>query len=122
MADKKDKAERKRTSVAISAAARCKAVLSVWSERRKPSEVCRELEVNWAVLRQWETRALEAMLQALQPRQRQETRPELSRHLVKLMAKKEAVVEAASSRLERRLEKLQESRCGKKAKEPSKAK
>jgi transposase-like protein len=47
---------------------KCRAVLSVWTERRKPGEVCRELGVAWSLLNQWQERAMEGMLMALQPR------------------------------------------------------
>jgi transposase-like protein len=47
---------------------KCRAVLSVWTERRKPGEVCRELGVAWSLLNQWQERAMEGMLLALQPR------------------------------------------------------
>ena len=47
---------------------KCRAVLSVWTERRKPVEVCRELGVPWSLLNQWQDRAMEGMLLALQPR------------------------------------------------------
>ena len=47
---------------------KCRAVLSVWAERRKPGEVCRELGVTWSLLNQWQERAMEGMLLALQPR------------------------------------------------------
>src|SRR4030042_3444343 len=45
-----------------------RAVLSVWTEKRKPGEVCRELGVAWSLLNQWQERAMEGMLLALQPR------------------------------------------------------
>jgi transposase-like protein len=47
---------------------KCRAVLSVWTERRKPVEVCQELGVAWSVLSQWQERAMEGMFLALQPR------------------------------------------------------
>jgi transposase-like protein len=47
---------------------KCRAVLSVWTESRKPGDVCRELGVAWTVLSQWQARAMEGMLLALQPR------------------------------------------------------
>ncbi len=50
------------------ASEKCRAVLSVWTERRKPGEICRELGVAWSVLSQWQARAMEGMLLALQPR------------------------------------------------------
>lgn len=49
---------------------KCRAVLSVWTERRKPGEVCREFGVAWSLLNQWQVRAMEGMLMALQPRVR----------------------------------------------------
>jgi transposase-like protein len=47
---------------------KCRAVLSVWTERRKPGEICRELGVAWSLLNQWQKRAMEGMLMSLQPR------------------------------------------------------
>ena len=47
---------------------KCRAVLSVWTERRKPGEVCRELGIAWGLLNQWQERAMEGMLLALEPR------------------------------------------------------
>ena len=47
---------------------KCRAVLSVWTERRKPGQICRELGVAWSILNQWQARAMEGMLLALQPR------------------------------------------------------
>ncbi len=47
---------------------KCWAVLSVWTEKRKPGEICRELGVGWSILNQWQERAMEGMLSALQPR------------------------------------------------------
>jgi len=47
---------------------KCQAVLSVWTKRRKPGDVCRELGITWSVLNQWQERAMEGMLLALQPR------------------------------------------------------
>jgi hypothetical protein len=47
---------------------KCRAVLAVWSERKKPSGVCRELAVSTALFWQWQDRALSGMLEALEPR------------------------------------------------------
>ena len=46
----------------------CRAVLSVWTERCTPGEVCRKLGVPWNVLNRWQDRAMEGMLLGLQPR------------------------------------------------------
>ena len=44
------------------------AVLAVWTERCKPAEVCRQLNINWVTFNQWQQRAMEGMLQALESR------------------------------------------------------
>ena len=41
------------------------AVLAVWSGRRNPSRVCRDLGVNWGIVNSWEKKALAGMLKAL---------------------------------------------------------
>ena len=54
----------------ISAAERCRAVLSIWSESKSPSQVSREYGVQWTVLNSWEKRAMNGMLRALEPRRK----------------------------------------------------
>ena len=44
------------------------AVLAVWTERCKPAVVCRQLNVNWITFNQWQQRAMEGMLHALENR------------------------------------------------------
>src|SRR5512142_1943033 len=60
--------KKRRKSSGHTAEEKCRAVLSVWTERRKPGEVCRELGVAWGILNQWQERAMEGMRLALQPR------------------------------------------------------
>jgi transposase-like protein len=67
---------------------KCRAVLSVWTERRKLGEVCRELGVTWTVLSQWQARAMEGMLLALQPRVHVEKAVALSPRLAVLLERK----------------------------------
>jgi transposase-like protein len=83
---------------------KCRAVLSVWTERRKRGEVCRELGVVWGILKQWEDRAMEGMLLALQPRLQVERGVALSPRLAVLLKKSQA---GMMKGLERRLKKLQ---------------
>jgi len=78
--------------------------LSVWTERRKPGEVCRELGVAWGVLQQWQDRAMEGMLLALQPRIPVERGVALSPRLAVLLKKSQAGMMRG---LGRRLKKLQ---------------
>jgi transposase-like protein len=83
---------------------KCRAVLSVWTERRKPGEVCRELGVAWGILKQWEDRAMEGMLLALQPRVPVERGVALSPRLAVLLKKSQAGMMRG---LDKRLKKLQ---------------
>jgi hypothetical protein len=36
-------------------------VLSVWAERRRPAEVCREMSIAWMQFSQWQNHALKGM-------------------------------------------------------------
>ncbi|MDP2972643.1 MAG: transposase [Deltaproteobacteria bacterium] len=87
---------------------KCRAVLSVWTERRKPGEVCQELGVAWSLLNQWQERAMEGMLLALQPRILvMEKRVALNLRLAVLLERKSKG--GAMKGLERRLARLQRS-------------
>lgn len=86
---------------------KCRAVLSVWTERRKPGEVCRELGVAWTVLSQWQTRAMEGMLLALQPRVPVQKGVALSPRLAVLLERKSKG--EVMKGLEQRLARLQGS-------------
>jgi transposase-like protein len=83
---------------------KCRAVLLVWTERRKPGEVCRELGVDWGALQQWQDRAMEGMLLALQPRLPVERGVALSPRLAVLLKRSQVGV---MKRLDKRLKKLQ---------------
>jgi transposase-like protein len=81
---------------------KCRAVLSVWTERRKPAEVCREVGVAWTVLNQWQGRAMEGMLLALKPR------APMAEKTVALNVRLAVLLERKSQEgLERRLTRLQ---------------
>ncbi len=86
---------------------KCRAVLSVWTERRKLGEVCRELGVTWTVLSQWQARAMEGMLLALQPRVHVEKAVALSPRLAVLLERKSKG--GSIKVLEQRLARLQEN-------------
>src|SRR3970282_2088702 len=67
---------------------KCRAVLSIWTERRKPGTICRELSIPWMVLSQWQKRAMEGMLQALEPRVSLEKGAALSPRLQAMLEKR----------------------------------
>jgi hypothetical protein len=83
---------------------KCRAVLTLWTERRKPGEICREMGVAWGVLKQWEDRAMEGMLLALRPRVQVERGVALSPRLAVLLKKSQA---GMMKRLDKRLKKVQ---------------
>ncbi len=80
---------------------RVQAVLSIWTERRRPGEVCQELAISPKVLSHWEERALEA-------RTRLEPGPALSPKLERLVARQAVQQKGRMTKLEKRLAKLQE--------------
>ena len=89
----------------IPAQEKCKAVLAIWTERRKVSELCRDLGVNRIQVDRWEEQALEGMLQSLELKTRK-SEPELralSSHLERLLEKRLPKRLAKLSKLEERL-------------------
>ena len=99
--------KRKRKSLDHTAEEKCQAVLTLWTERRKPGEVCREMGVAWGVLKQWEDRAMEGMLLAWQARVQVERGVALSPRLTVLLEKKSQA--GLMKGLDRRLKKLQKN-------------
>ena len=87
---------------------RAQAVLAVWTERRRPAEVCRQMGINSALLGQWQERAMVGMLDALQPRclPEQQLGPALTSKLERLLARQSLAMEGKLSKLEKRLARL----------------
>ena len=104
--------EKKRQRVNYGAMEKCQAVLSIWTERRRPAEICRELRVPWMVLSHWQKRAMEGMLQALEPRISLDKGPALSPRLQAMLEKKHLsfMTRTVQGRLEKTLSKAQETR------------
>jgi hypothetical protein len=104
--EKQPETTKRRPSVSLSLTAmdKCKAVLSVWTEKRKPSQVCKELGVKWTILMHWQNRAMEGMLQALEPRRNLEKGVALSPRLQAMLAYREKnLLVRSTDRLESRL-------------------
>ena len=78
----------RRRSRAYSAKEKAQAVLALWSGRRNPSALTKEMGVPWAAINTWEKRALSGMLTALDPtwKQPEEGQPSLPRRVEKLLA------------------------------------
>ena len=98
----------KKEPLPYTAQQRVQAVLSIWTERRRPGEVCQELAISLKVLSQWETRALSGMLKALEAPTRREPGPALSPKLERLLARQALQQKGRMAKLEKRLVKLQE--------------
>jgi hypothetical protein len=95
---------RRSVSLSIPAVEKCRAVLSVWTERRKPAAVCRELGIKWTILMHWQNRALEGMLQALESRRNLEQGVALSPRLQALLEHREKrLLVRSADQLETRL-------------------
>lgn len=91
----------KRERRAYSAREKCQAVLALWTGRRRPSELCRDLNIPSNLLSGWQERAMEGMLRALEPRtRRQEERgPMLAPPMEKLLERKLERLESRIARL-----------------------
>ena len=87
-----------------SAPDKVQAVLAVWTERCKPSEVCRQLNINQPTLSQWQQRAMEGMLQALESRVNLAGGQALSPRLQALLQRRQRLITA--TRLTSRLEQI----------------
>lgn len=98
----------KKESLPYNAQQRVQAVLSLWTERRRPAQVCQELAISPKVLAHWEERALAGMLTALEARMRLEPGPALSPKLERLVARQAVQQKGRLAKLEKRLAKLQE--------------
>jgi hypothetical protein len=80
---------------------RVQAVRSIWTERRRPAEVCQELAISPKGRSHWEERALEA-------RTRREPGAALSPKLERLVARQAVQQKGRMAKLEKWLAKLQE--------------
>ena len=100
------KPERKKrtTTPPHSAPEKVQAVLAVWTERCKPAEVCRQLNINWITFHHWQRRAMEGMLQALESRVNLSRGDALSPRLQTLLQHQQRTMNVA--RLSHRLEQV----------------
>jgi len=87
---------------------KAQAVLAVWTERCKPAEACRQLHVTWITFQQWQDRAMEGMLQALESRVNLSQGGALSPRLQQLLQKQQRA--ASTDKLANRLSQLQQSK------------
>ena len=105
-----DKPEKKKKAppLPVSALDKAQAVLAVWTERCKPVEVCRQFHINWMTFNQWQRRAMEGMLQALESRVNLAKGEALSPRLQALLHRQQRLI--PPTKLTRRLEQFQQNK------------
>ena len=91
---------RQRQTNHYSAREKAQAVLAVWTERCKAAEVCRQMQINCMTFHQWQQRAMEGMLQALESRVNLSKGEVLSPRLQTLLLNRLAKPQKLSKRLE----------------------
>ena len=104
-----DKTKRKRTASVPSshtASEKAQAVLALWTDRVKTRDVMRMMGVQYVTLQQWQERAMEGMLQALEPRVNLADGAVLSPRIRALLDKRQQQV--GKEKLTKRLAELQE--------------
>ena len=104
-----EKVKRRRLAPAASphtASEKAQAVLAIWTERVKTAEVMKTMGVTYMMLQQWQERALEGMLQALEPRVNLADGAVLSPRIRALLDKRQQQV--GKEKLTQRLAQLQE--------------
>jgi hypothetical protein len=103
----KPKQKRQRSTPSLhSAQDKVQAVLAIWTERVKTVDVLRSLGINYVTLQQWQERAMEGMLQALESRTNLQDGAALSPRLRSLLEKRQ--VQHGREKITSRLEALQE--------------
>jgi transposase-like protein len=104
-----EKVKRRRLAPAASphtASEKAQAVLAIWTERVKTAEVMKAMGVQYMTLQQWQERAMEGMLQALEPRVNLADGAVLSPRIRALLDKRQQQV--GKEKLSKRLAELQE--------------
>ena len=81
------------------------AVLSIWTERRTISQICREMSISHALLDRWQNQAMEGMLTALSPK-KPEKQAALNARLSRLIERK---LPDPTLKLEKRLKAIQKA-------------
>ena len=102
-----EKTKRRRSAPAspATAAEKAQAVLAIWTERVKTAEVMKTMGVTYLTLQQWQERAMEGMLQALEPRVNLANGAALSPRIRALLDKRQQQV--GKEKLSQRLAELQ---------------
>lgn len=93
----------RRPARVFSAQQKAQAVLAAWTEKLSQMEICRQMEVNYMTFQNWQNRAMDGMLQALENHLQLNDTAVLNPRLRKLMDRGRT-----EGRLGRRLMKIQQ--------------
>jgi transposase-like protein len=85
------------------------AVLSIWTEQKNISQICREMSISWTLLDRWQNQAMEAMVTSLSPKNPQHPK-QLNPRLQQLIDRKTQVPNLV--KLEKRLKQVQDKANG----------
>ncbi|WP_366929648.1 transposase [uncultured Thiodictyon sp.] len=98
------KAQRTRRPARVfSSQQKARAVLAAWTEKLSLTEICRQMDINYMTLQNWQNRAMDGMLQALENHLEINDTTVLNPRLRKLMDRGDP-----QDRLGRRLMKIQQ--------------
>jgi hypothetical protein len=97
---------------------KAQAVLAVWTERCKPVDVCQQFHINWMTFNQWQRRAMEGMLQALESRVNLAKGQALSPRLQALLQRQQRTSQL--TKLSSRLEQIQQNKIANPPADPAK--
>jgi transposase-like protein len=97
----------RRTTKTFSPEQKAQAVLAAWTEKVSQTEICRQLQINYVTFQNWQDRAMEGMLRALENQMRLEDSSVLSPRLRKIIERGRS---APQERLGRRLLQIQQER------------
>jgi len=92
----------------FSATEKAQAVLAVWTDRCKATEVCRQLQIKFMTFQHWQRRAMEGMLQALESRVNLAKGEALSPRLQALLSNRQNMLN--TRKISARLEQIQLAR------------
>lgn len=83
-------------------------MLAIWTDRCRPTDICRQMQIPAITLSHWQQRAMEGMLQALESRVNLSNGQLLSPRLQSLLMKRQTQMN--TGKLSRRLEQIQLAR------------
>ena len=96
---------RRRPSQNFSTEEKVQAVLAAWTEKLSQTEICRQMQINYATFQSWQNRAMEGMMQALENHLQLGDTSVLNPRLRKLMEKGRST---SRNRLDQRLKSIQQ--------------